>query len=144
MALFDTGEEVIAPAPPPANPVAGFAPQRYTGELPECITQCKFIRYVVTAGLCELAGAGSHQGQPDAGPAPSPLPQVIYLPRPWKKHSFEDKALAFLRELYLTRPRARAAELERSLRQEAARQGWKIGSRASVYRAIRSFMDESR
>lgn len=66
-------------------------------------------------------------------------PQVVYLPRPWKKHSFDDAALAFLQELFNRKPYARIAELERNLRREATKQGWKVGSRSSVYRVVEGF-----
>lgn len=66
-------------------------------------------------------------------------PQVVYLPRPWKKYSFDDAALAFLQELFNRKPYARIAELERNLRREAAKQGWKVGSRSSVYRVVEGF-----
>ena len=69
----------------------------------------------------------------------SPGPQVIYLPRPKKRHSFSDNALIFLQELFNQRPRARVSELDRWLRSKAAKEGWKVGSRASVYRAIKGF-----
>lgn len=73
----------------------------------------------------------------------SPGPKVVYLPRPKKRHSFDDAALAFLQELFNRKPYARAAELERQLRKEAAKQDWKVGTRASVYRAVVSFREKT-
>jgi len=69
-------------------------------------------------------------------------PHVIYLPRPYRRHSFDDEALAFLHELFNRKPRARIAELERQLRRESVKECWKVGSRASVYRAVESFREK--
>jgi len=72
----------------------------------------------------------------------STAPRVVYLPRPWKRHSFDPAALDFLRELFLKRPWMKTSEMDRALREEAGKKGWKVGSRASVYRAVAKFRDQ--
>lgn len=77
------------------------------------------------------AGAGSGQG---AQPV-----QVVYIPRRRKPHSIDDAALSFLQGLFNRKPWAKVVELDRCLRAEAAEQGWRVGSRDSVYRVVRSW-----
>jgi hypothetical protein len=133
--LFDPGNESEAPELSAESRSERNFTSQSAGKL-DCYRNCNLFRHVVAA-ISELAGAEITSSRPEEDP--SPLPQVIYLPRQCKKHSFDDEALAFLKELYFSRPRARAADLERCLRREAARRGWKIGSRASVYRVIKGF-----
>ncbi|ACV64876.1 prophage antirepressor [Desulfofarcimen acetoxidans DSM 771] len=75
-----------------------------------------------------IAGAGGNRNV-------QPV-QVVYVPRRHKPRSFDDAALAFLQELFIQKPRAKVVELDRHLREEAAKQGWKVGSKDSVYRAV--------
>ena len=77
-----------------------------------------------------VAGAGGR------GVQPAKAVQVVYISRRRKPYSIEDAALAFLQELFIQRPRAKVVELDRHLREEAAKKGWKVGSTDSVYRAV--------
>lgn len=62
--------------------------------------------------------------------------QVLYVPSRCRPRSIDDKALAFLQELFKSRPHAKVVELDRQLRSEAAKHGWKVGSPDSVYRVM--------
>jgi len=62
--------------------------------------------------------------------------QVVYVPCRRKPYSLDDAALDFLQKLFCRKPRAKVVELDRRLREEAGRRGWKVGSAASVYRAV--------
>jgi len=65
--------------------------------------------------------------------------QVVYVSSRCRPRSFDDEALAFLEKLFSSKPHAKVVELDRQLRGEAARQGWKVGSMHSVYRAVNNW-----
>jgi len=67
---------------------------------------------------------------------PAKVVQLVYISRRRKPRSFDDAALEFLQKLFNSKPNAKVAELDRQLRGEAARKGWKVGSTDSVYRAV--------
>jgi len=70
---------------------------------------------------------------------PAKVVQIVYIPRRQKPRSFDDAALAFLQELFISRPSAKVVELNRRLRKEATQKGWKVGSRSSIYRTVASW-----
>lgn len=65
------------------------------------------------------------------------IQKVLYVPIRCRPRSIDAEALAFLEELFISKPYAKVVELDRQLRDEAARQGWKVGAPDSVYRAVK-------
>lgn len=76
----------------------------------------------------------SAEGGRDA--RPTKTVQLVYVPRRCKPRSFDDAVLDFLQKLFNSRPYAKVVELDRQLRGEAVKKGWKVGSTDSVYRAV--------
>jgi len=65
--------------------------------------------------------------------------RVVYVSRRQKPRSFDDEALAFLQKLFNSRPHDKVVDLDRQLRCEAAKNGWKVGSPDSVYRTLKNW-----
>lgn len=62
--------------------------------------------------------------------------KIVYLPKTSKPRATDLEAADFLRELFDDNPRLTKVKAIKSLEREAVKHGWRIGSRASLYRLI--------
>ncbi len=63
--------------------------------------------------------------------------KIVYLPRPFKPLATEQAAVEFLAKIFEREPRRSVASAIRELKQHAQEHGWRLGSRASLYRLAR-------
>lgn len=62
--------------------------------------------------------------------------KIIYLPKASKPRATDLEAANFLRELFDDNPSLTKVKAIRNLEKESVKQGWRIGSRASLYRLV--------
>lgn len=60
--------------------------------------------------------------------------KVVYLPRSCRPWSTDNEAVGFLRTLFEAKPGLKVAEAIRVLKNEAQKNGWLVGSNATLYR----------
>jgi excisionase family DNA binding protein len=60
--------------------------------------------------------------------------KVVYLPRSCRPWSIDNEAVVFLRGLFEVRPGIKVAEAISDLKNEAQKHGWRVGSKATLYR----------
>lgn len=61
-------------------------------------------------------------------------PKVVYLPRTARPWSTDDEAVNFMKELFEAKPAQKIIEAIRTLKLEAQKQGWRVGSDKTLYR----------
>ncbi len=65
--------------------------------------------------------------------------KIVYLPRPSKPRATDQEAAEFLRAILERESRRPVAGAIRELEEKAQENGWRMGSRASLYRLARSY-----
>ena len=60
--------------------------------------------------------------------------KVVYLPRPTKPRATDQEAVEFLKAIFEREPRRPVASAIRELREKGHENGWRLGSKASLYR----------
>lgn len=63
--------------------------------------------------------------------------KIVYLPKTSKPRATDLAAADFLRELFEFNPRLKTVTAIKKLEKEAKACGWRVGSRASLYRLAR-------
>jgi DNA-binding IclR family transcriptional regulator len=60
--------------------------------------------------------------------------RIVYLPRPTKPRATEQAAVEFMKAILEREPRRPVVSVIRELKEKAHENGWRLGSKASLYR----------